>query len=341
MSIRQIARLSSLSACTVSLALNNNPKIPVATRQRVQRIARRIGYRPNAKVTELMAHIRLTRAKQIRACLGVISLYDSPRPWQNVPHLERIYTGMEQRAGALGYRLEPFWLREPGMSIQRFRKILDTRGIQGLLCFGSPNLEDELPAELKHYAIVTQGVSIKTLLHRIASNAYNDMWRMLRNVQHLGYRRPGLVLGAYEGQRSAHAYLCAYLGWCHLELGAPPAVPVLQLDQAEEKPLLKWLRKHEPDVMIFAHHYNVLGELEGILRRHKIRVPADLGVAVVTQILDGTNFSGLEANPRLVGEWAVELLVGRIANSDFGFPSHPRVEMVDMQWVDGQSLRRQ
>ena len=43
-----------------------------------------------------------------------------------------------------------------------------------------PRLEDELPVELKPYAIVTQGVSIKTPLHRIASNAYNDMWRMLR-----------------------------------------------------------------------------------------------------------------------------------------------------------------
>ena len=341
MSIRQIARLASLSACTVSLALNNHPKIPAATRQRVKRIARRLGYRPNAKVAELMTHIRLTRAQRPEACLGVISLYDSARPWLNVPHLERIHEGMNRRAGALGYRLEPFWLREPGMTPRRLRKILDARGIQGLLCFGSPNLSDELPAELKSYAIVTQGVSIKTPLHRIASNAYNDMWRVLRTVQQLGYQRPGLVLGDYEGQRSAHAYLCAYLGWCHLVLGTSPGVPVLQLDQVEEAPLVGWLKQHRPDVMIFAHHYAVLGELTRVVHDNRIRVPSDLGVAAVTQLLDGTEFSGLQANPELVGEWAVELLVGRIANADFGFPTHPRIEMVDMQWIEGKTLRRQ
>jgi DNA-binding LacI/PurR family transcriptional regulator len=339
MSIREIARQAALSACTVSLALKNHPKIPPATRKKVQRIARRLGYRPNARVAELMSHIRLTRTARPDACLGVISLYEHPRPWQNVPHLERIYGGMEERAAELGYRLDPFWLREPGMSPRRLRKILDTRGIRGLLCFGSPRLEDELPAELKPYAIVTQGVSVKTPLHRIASNAYNDMWRMLRKVQHLGYKRPGLVLGAYEGPRSAHAYLCAYLGWCHLELGTRPPAPILQLDQAEEKPLVAWLRRHRPDVMIFAHHYDVLGDLTTVLARNRFRIPAELGVAVVTQILEGSSFSGLQANPQIVGRWAVELLVDRMANADFGFPLHPRIEMVDMQWVDGRTLR--
>ncbi len=338
-SIRHIAQMAALSSCTVSLALRNHPKIPATTRRRIWRIARRLGYRPNAKIAELMAQIRLNRGQRLESCLGVISLYDSPRPWEGVPHLERIYSGMKSRAEALGYRLESFWLRAPRMTYMRLRKILDARGIQGLLCFGSPELEDELPPEFDHYAIVTQGVSIRTPLHRIASHAYNDMWRVLRKVQQLGYKRPGLVLGDYEGKRSAHAYLCVYLGWCHLVLGSPPPIPVLQLTGVEDAPLVHWLRKHRPDVVILAHHYDVLRDFDRLLLRNGIRVPEDLGVAVVTQMITGTRFSGLQANQRLVGQWAVELLVARIMNADFGLPAHPRIEMVEMEWVEGKTLR--
>lgn len=341
MSVRRIAELARVSPCTVSLSLHDSPKIPASTKRRVLMIARRLGYRPNAKVAELMAQMRLKRDPRSDACFGVISFYDSMRPWENALHLKRIHEGMTERAEALGYRLEPFWMRAPGMTYRRLRKILDARGIKGLLCFGSPDLQEEMPPEFDHYAIVTQGVSIKTPLHRIASHAYNDMWRVLRKISELGYRRPGLVVGNYEGQRSAHAYLCVYLGWCHLVLGTPPPIPVLQMEHVEEEPLTGWIQQHRPDVVIFAHHYNALGDFTRILRQHGIRVPGDIGVAAVTQMLEGTDFSGLQANQHRVGAWAVELLVARIMNSDFGLPTHPRIEMVEMEWVDGKSLRRQ
>lgn len=341
MSTRRIAVLAGVSPTTVSLALRDSPKIPAVTRRRVLAVAQRLGYRPNAKVAELMMHLRLKRNPQRDACFGVFSFYEESRPWEHALHLRRIYEGMTRRAEVLGYRLEPFWLRAPDMSPRRLRGILDARGVQGLLCFGSPKLEEEMPPELEPYAIVTQGVSIKTPLHRVTSHAYNDMWRVLKNVRELGYNRPGLVLGDYEGRRSAHAYLCVYLGWSHLFAGATPAIPVLQLGQVEEAPLLQWYRQHRPDVLIVAHDHAALPEFERILQRHGVRLPEDLGVAAVAPVLEGTRFSGLQGNQHLVGAWAVELLVGRIVNRDFGYPSHPRIEMVEMQWVEGTTLRRQ
>jgi LacI family transcriptional regulator len=173
------------------------------------------------------------------------------------------------------------------------------------------------------------------------SHVYNDMWRALNKVHQLGYRRPGLVIGRYEEMRSAHAYLCVYLGWSHLVLGTPSAIPVLQLDGVEEKPLATWLQQHEPDVVIFVHHYNALPEFDAVLRRQRIAVPQELGVAVISQIVSGTRFSGLQENQQLIGAWAVELLVGRILHRDFGIPAHPRIEMVEREWIDGKTLRPQ
>lgn len=339
MSTRRIAELAGVSATTVSLALRNSPKIPAQTRQRVLRLAKRLGYQPNAKVAELMAHIRLKRDPAHDACFGVISFYDTARPWEQSDHFHRIHAGMTERADALGYRLEPFWLRGPGMSPARLRGILDARGIQGLLCFGSPNVEDELPPELASYALVTQGLSLKTPMHRVIHNVTNDMWRLMKKLQERGYRRPGLVIGEQEAARSGHAYLCVYLGWCQLMLGTPAAIPVLQVKQVEEQPVRDWLDQHEPDVVIFIHRHNLLGEFERVLRRAGLRAPDDIGVAVISQILDGTPFSGMESNQKLMGAWAVELLVARIMNHDLGVPAHPRVEMVDCRWIEGKTLR--
>lgn len=339
MSTRRIAELAGVSPSAVSLALRNSPKVSTATRRRILRLAKRLGYQPNARITELMSQVRLERAPQRTACFGVVSLYPEARPWEKSLHLTRIYEGMTTRAEALGYRLEPIFLRAPGMSFRRIRSILDARGIQGMLCFGSPELGDEWPAELDHYAIVTQGLSIRTPLHRVVSHVYNDMWRVLAKIHELGYKRPGLVIGRYEEERSAHAYLCVFLGWSQLVLGTPAGIPVLPLERVEEKPFMAWFDEHRPDVVIFVHHYDALPAFEMMLRRKRIRVPDELGVAAISQSLAGTPFSGLQENQHLIGAWAVELLAARIMNRDFGIPTIPRIEMVERQWIDGHTLK--
>lgn len=339
MSVRQIARIAKLSPAAVSNALLNKGKVSAATRRRVQEIARRMGYRPNAKIAELMSHVRLSGTPKTESCLGVVSLYDSPRPWEGSLHLQRIYQGMQRRAEALGYRLEPLWLRAPGMKPKRFRSILDARGIEGLLCFGSPEINAELPAELDHYAIVTQGMSIRTPLHRVITHAFNDTWRTLDRLYQRGYRRPGLVLGRYEDERGAHIRPSAYFGWCDHVLGAHHSVPVLQLERMDGPPLVDWLAHHRPDVVILADRYSVLPEFVPLLRSNGIRVPEDIGVAAISQVLEGTSLSGMQEHQSLMGAWAVELVIARIMNHDLGIPQHPRIEMVESQWIEGASLR--
>ena len=285
MNLRHLAKLAGLSPSAVSLALRDSPKVSLATRQRVRRLAAGVGYRPDARVVAMMTHLRKPAATRQQACFGVISLYPHPRPWETSLPLARIYDGMKRRADELGYRLEPLWLRAPGMTYRRFRGILDARGIEGLLSFGSPELEEEFPSELDHYAVVTVGLSIRTPLHRVTSHFYNDTVNALNRVYQLGYRRPGLVLGRYEEARSGRAHTAAYLGWCEHRLGAGRALPVLLLDQVEEEPLAAWLDRSRPDVLIFVHLYDMLAPLRELLRRQRIRIPGRLGVAALSQDL--------------------------------------------------------
>ena len=73
----------------------------------------------NAKLKELMSHLRHSGDRTQEACLGVISFYDSPRPWEQSLHLTRVFESMQRRANQLGYRLEPLWLKAPGMTLPK------------------------------------------------------------------------------------------------------------------------------------------------------------------------------------------------------------------------------
>ena len=339
MNLRHLAKLAGVSPSAVSLALRNNPRISAATRQRILRLAREVGYAPDARIIELMRHLRQPRETRQHACFGVISFYDTPRPWERSLHLTRIHEGMTRRARELGYRLEPLWLRAPGMTYRRFRGILETRRIDGLLCFGSPDFEQDYPAELGRQTVVTLGLSIRTHLHRVTSHYYNDTVMALNRVHRLGYRRPGLVLGAYEETRTAHTHSAAYLGWCEHLLPPGGALPILRLRELERPPLVAWLGQHRPDVIIFVHLPDLIPQLRAALREARIAVPRQLGVAVLSHHVAGTGFAGLQQNQLLMGAWAVELLAARLANCDLGIPENPRLELVESEWVDGPSLR--
>ncbi|HVZ66409.1 MAG TPA: LacI family DNA-binding transcriptional regulator [Lacunisphaera sp.] len=339
MNVRHIAKQAGVSPSAVSLALRDSPRISEKTKTLIRRLAQEAGYTPDARIVHLMRHLRKPRAVRQQASFGVISFYDSLRPWEKSPHLTKIHDGMQRRAGELGYRLEPLWLRAPGMTYRRFGDILATRGIDGLLCFGSPDFQQEFPAELGAHAVVTVGLSIATPLHRVTSHFYNDTLNALNRVYALGYRRPGLVLGMHEDTRSAYAHSAAYLGWCEHTMGLASALPVLRLREVEEPPLTGWLVKHRPDVVLFVHLPDMIARFRAVLRRLQIAIPKKLGVVVLSHEVQGTGFSGLQQNQQLMGAWAVELLAARIANRDFGVPTNPRTELVESEWIKGDSLK--
>lgn len=339
MNVRHIAKQAGVSPSAVSLALRDSPRISEKTKARIRKFAEEAGYSPDARIVDLMRHLRKPRAVRQQASFGVISFYDSLRPWEMSRHLTKINEGMQRRAGELGYRLEPLWLRAPGMTYRRFSDILAARGIDGLLCFGSPEFSQEFPVELNDQAVVTVGLSIGTPLHRVTSHFYNDTVNALNRVYALGYRRPGLVLGTHEDTRSAYAHSAAYLGWYEHTIGPATALPVLRLREVEEPPLTGWLVKHRPDVVVFVHLPDMIARFRAVLRRLQIAVPKKLGVVVLSHEVQGTGLAGLQQNQQLMGAWAVELLAARIANRDFGIPVNPRIEMVESEWIKGESLK--
>ncbi|ATC65542.1 LacI family transcriptional regulator [Nibricoccus aquaticus] len=339
MNIRELALLARLSAAATSLALRGSPKVSAKTRTRVQALARKAGYQVDARISSVMSHFRKPETARLTACFGLITFYPEERPWEKSIHMRQIYAGMERRAGELGYRVEPLWLRAPGMTHRRFREILEARGIEGLLCFGSPKFDEAFPSAFERCTAVNIGLSISTPLHRIISHAFNDTLTALNELYRRGYRRPGLVLSRYEEIRNGYAHASAYLGWCEHRSGEITARPILRMDRVDTGTLQAWLKSEGCDGVIFVHPQAELAQLQISLKRLRAAIPEELGVAVLSQNLEGTRFSGLQENQAVMGAWAVELLAARIASRDFGLPAMPRVELVESQWIKGETLR--
>ena len=129
--IKDLAALTGLSQATISLSLRDHPRISVETRRQVQRLAKKHGYAPHPMVSELMA--QLPHIRQIaRPTLALVTCWPQ---WRGHIFLKAIHEGVNERAKELGYQVEEFPLHKGDMSPARLEKVLDARGIEGVLVY--------------------------------------------------------------------------------------------------------------------------------------------------------------------------------------------------------------
>jgi LacI family transcriptional regulator len=342
MSVRSIARELGVSATAVSLALNDSPRVSARLRARVHRAAEAMGHVPNARLAELMNELRRSRTPAFRATLGLISLYPEERPWEERPsygHLKLVVDGARERAEALGYKLETFWVKRPGVTPKRLRAIIEARGIRGLLCLGALEADEHLPEELTRFAVVMYAASIPDPLHRVVSHFSDDARTVCEQLLRRGYTRPGLIILQSGDRRSDYLYSAVFLSHQERKFTSP-AVPILRAEAWNETEFARWYDKHRPDALVLHPYTPYLNEVEGFLRRRKIAVPRDLGLVVLDKIPPRTRYAGILQDHRRMGAVAIEMLIGRFLLQDFGVPRSPKIELVDGIWVEGRTLRR-
>lgn len=342
MSVRSIARELGVSATAVSLALKDSPRVSAELRAAVRGAAAAAGHVPNARLAELMSEVRQSSGPTYRATLGVISLFPEERPWIENPtysHLQLVLAGARAAVESHGYKLEDFWVKRPGLSPARLRAILEARGIRGLLCLGSLDPEERFPAALKKFAVVTHASSIPDPLHRVVSHHSADARTLFDELLRRGYARPGLVLLVSGDRRTDHLYSSTFLGHQERKFAAPP-VPILRAETWDEAEFAAWLAAHRPDVLVLHQYASYLEKVEAQLARQRIKVPRDLGLALLDKNPDRQRYSGICQDPTRMGAVAAEMLLGRIMLRDFGPPVSPKIELVQGRWNEGRTLRR-
>lgn len=343
MSLRAIARKLGVSSTTVSLALKNSPRISAGLRARIHKAATAAGYVPNARLAELMSEVRQSQHTGYRATLGVISLFPEENPWcqrATYKHLQLLLSGAQERAELHGYKLDHFWVKRPGMTPERLRAIIETRGIKGLLCLGSLDPEEMLPEALQKFAVVTQGTSIPARLHRVCSHFTADAAMLWEELSRRGYTRPGLVMLGTGDRRTGFLYSASFLSHHERKLPGAP-LPILRAETWQEVDFARWFEAHRPDVVVMHQYAPYIAAVAAWLTKRKLRVPRDMGIALLDKNPNFERYAGVCQDPRRIGTVAIEMLLGRLLLRDFGTPAYPKVELVEGDWNEGRSLRAQ
>ena len=336
LSIRDLAAQIGVSHTTVSLALRNSPRITLALRKRVQREARRAGYHADPTVSNLMARLRTIRTNAVRETLGLITAWPTRNGWREAPNHVRFFDGAARRAREAGYAFDEFWLEETGMTSRRMSRILRARGIRGLVLCSLPDPGGRLALEWKHFACVAKGLTVQhPPVHRVVSSHYEDMHLVLLELARRGYRRVGFVLGEALSARVDRAWLAS----CLLHQNDVPkggrVPPLITRTPAEEKDFARWFSVHRPEVILYSEQ-----PVRAWLDRLKVTVPQNVGLVHLDWSPNLAPLAGLDSDPEMLGEAAIDLLIGQLQANELGIPKHEKIVAVRGHWVEGATVRR-
>lgn len=339
--MKEVARQAGVTQATVSLSLANSPRIPLATRQRIRKLAERIGYKPNPYVSALMRYRRLGQEDRHKPVIALINAMESPDGWKksSSPTVRLMREGLIERAQERGYRTEEFWLHQDGMSAARFSGMLQARGIKGVVL--GPLAVEASPPEIKweHFAAVRLGVPLAEVnLTSVCNDHFFSSLQIARACWQLGYRRPGLVMLATHRARFSGRWNGGLLVAEDLLSGIRPVPPLLLTSWNDLSPLDGWLRREKPDVVITSSPADVILPT---LRSQGWRIPQDLGLATLTCPKLGDAGSGIFQNGRLIGATALDTVISMLERNEYGLPAQASTVMIQGIWNPGRTLLRQ
>lgn len=337
---RAIAAALGLSQSTVSRALRGDPLISPEVRDFVRQQARTLGYRANPHIASLMAHIRTCRPVPERGCIALIIDAAARADALQLQTYREQYEGMTTRARELGFSTADFCLRAPGLGARRLARILDTRGIQGVVFF-PPCTGGDLQAgtmDWSHYSCATIGATWKhPPMDRVRTDYHSDVDEVMHALLNRGYRRIGMVLSPRMTELSLDSVVSCREERFRLWQQRMPARSRISLFPGEPglapvTEFKRWLARWRPDVVV-----SVLGKEKIWLDELGVKIPDDLGFVCLNRPIGGA-LSGMEENHRVIGATTVDLVVGRIINNDFGPPEHPRLLLIRSRWTEGKTL---
>jgi len=337
--LRSLAAEAGVSVTTMSFALRGSHEVSTATRDRLQQLARARGYRSNPLVTALLSRVRTRRPPGDHHVIAYLNTWWPKRAWETCNTKTGQFRGAAQRAEELGFRLENFWLHEPGMSSARLAGILKARGIRGLLIGPMQNQTEILDFPWNDFALCTIGYSLRTSsISRACHAHFRGMYRAMDEIISRGYRRVGYVTSRDFEDRVNSLWGAAYR-FNQSRLAAKDRIEPLVFEaEAEAGPLRRWLAKRRPDVIV-----NALPGVFELLAKLGLRAPDDVGFVHLDlpTHLKQARVNGVDQLWEIVGAGALDLIAGQLFSNTCGLPKHPVTQLVEGAWVEGRTLKNQ
>jgi LacI family transcriptional regulator len=333
-SLGDLAKAAGISRVAASYAMRNQPGVSEKTRQRVLKIAKQLGYVPDARIASWMARTREAKDKYL---LPIVWLNTNPEKdaWQKYSFLSPYLRGAREECLKFGYRLEEIWANEPGMSMQRIVRGLYERRVEGVII--TPPAR-HVRVNLDHAAcVVLEGSLLAPGFHRVMSDLQHNFLLALRTLKRYGYRRIGVCfserLVSYLHQGMLFIIDHTHVMRPRTEAVRPLFLPDELTGKGKGLSVKKWLRQQRPDVVI-CYDSRVVGWVE----MAGYRVPLDIGVVHLAIDDDVLSWSGIHSHRRATGQAAAKLAISLVQSQQFGVPPMAFHTMVRGAWKEGRTL---
>jgi DNA-binding LacI/PurR family transcriptional regulator len=208
--IADIARRAGVSKGAVSYALNGQPGVSEATRQRIVAIAQEIGFNPNSAARALSG--ASSRAVGLTVCRPARML--SIEPW-----FMGLISGFEAELAARSYALTLQVVATPEQEVEVYRRWWGERRVDGVIVTDLRVDDVRIPAllELQLPAVVIGGPGDTGPIAQIWSNDGDAITEAVRYLAALGHRRIARVSGLpdllhTQARTRAFDQICATLG---------------------------------------------------------------------------------------------------------------------------------
>ena len=332
-----MARVAGVHHSTVSRALRRSPSIPAATRERIESIARELGYRPDPLLSALANRKQTGDAPAYRATLAWVTNFDTARGWAQRVHIRGYHEGAKARAEQLGFVLDEIWSREKGQSSAGLSRLLRARGIKGILLPPQPVPHTHIQLDWTDFAAVSFGSTLtRPHLHTVGHDHYRSLAKLVRHLAAMGFRAPAFY---YEQEIDERVDGTWAAGFRHgMEVAGLPAARALHpLRKVDPGAIVDRLKKDKPDILLVNH--SLWRELAPRVAAAGLRVPGNLSVAVVTVPDDNGELGGITENARLMGAMAVDTLSGLLQRGDYGLPKRPFRFLTEGEYVSGRTIK--
>lgn len=335
--IETIAREAGVSISTVSRALRNHPLVSPETSRKILEIARRLEYTPNPYVSALMSHLRSSRPIPYQANIAILDTLPAKEDWLKFSVQRKFHSGAENRAKQLGYKLERFWAGGDSENRKSLTRILLSRGIRGILI---PPLGDystrgeDIPLDYSEFACVTVGCKVDNPGFHFATNDQYVTGQLAHdNLLELGYERVGMAIPDYVECIVEQRFSAGFRNALERRGQATLRQAVIRYGSADPKrQFLKWFDAFRPDAICAT--FPVVRDW---LVEHRVRVPEDVGVALLDLDESSVGWSGVDQSSEAVGRAAVDLLVQLLQRNELGAPEIPFGLTIEGKWVAGDS----
>jgi len=332
-SLGDVAREANISVTSAGCALRNLPGVSEDTRQRVFEIARRLNYFPDARLASTMAGIRRTAVKDLLPIVWLNANWEKDA-WRRYSFLSPYMEGAGERFKELGYRIEEFWIRDPGSSMRRIAQIIESQGVEGVIVT-DPARHVRLKWD-RLAGVAIGGGLLAPALHRVAMDSNYNLMLSLKSLRRAGYRRIGVCLTeqadrfSNHGARSTTLYFNSTIPQSQR---VEPLFTGIDLDpEGDKQAFANWMKKERPDAVV-GHSSQMVDWVEWA----GFRVPEDIAVAHTAIEDDVLDWAGIYANKREIGRLAASKLVSLIHQRQFGIPQIASSEFVPGVWRTGRT----